>query len=190
MQNYKKMLTGDLIAEIAYLLDTLTALGQDIPRAPGWFVKLYDAQLAAANAEMLRRQRAKTAPTVPQSRLSPHQIQSTVEATDLLALIERETGNSYTKAASTNGGEWKGACPWCGGNDRFCIWNYAERAHYWCRQCRRGGDAIQFLRDFRGLSFPEAVQELARGLGREIKPQGYYAPRGAAQGKKWKVRKW
>lgn len=77
---------------------------------------------------------------------------------DLLALISRDTQLKHT--ASTDGGQWSGPCPWCGGRDRFCVWPNAEHPHYWCRQCGRKGDAIQYLRDKDGLSFAEAKERL------------------------------
>ncbi|HRX02711.1 MAG: toprim domain-containing protein [Caldilineaceae bacterium] len=75
----------------------------------------------------------------------------------LLAMIERETGNVYRKKTTH---EYAGACPWCGGVDRFQVWVKDDRPHYWCRSCDRKGDAIQFLRDFRNLPFAQA-KELA-----------------------------
>jgi len=69
------------------------------------------------------------------------------------------------RVASTRGGEWKGPCPLCGGVDRFMIWPLqGENGRYKCRQCNIGGDAIQYLRDVRKLSFPEACQYLGREL--------------------------
>lgn len=60
-------------------------------------------------------------------------------------------------------GELCGPCPWCGGKDRFTL--FTEQGaeglgRFWCRQCGKGGDAIQFLRDLHGLSFKEARQAL------------------------------
>lgn len=53
-----------------------------------------------------------------------------------------------------SGFEYSSPCPWCGGKDRFLVWTDSQR--YWCRQCGVKGDLIQFLRDFKGLSFIEA----------------------------------
>ena len=58
------------------------------------------------------------------------------------------------RVASTNGGEYHSPCPACGGNDRFIIWPSQNR--YYCRQCEKSGDVIQYFRDFHGLSFREA----------------------------------
>ncbi|EFK11872.1 zinc-binding domain of primase-helicase [delta proteobacterium NaphS2] len=69
-----------------------------------------------------------------------------------------------TKVASTNGGEYHSPCPGCGGKDRFHVWpeeNQGEGS-WWCRQCGKGGDAIQFLRDFEGLTFREACERLGK----------------------------
>ncbi len=66
------------------------------------------------------------------------------------------------KATSTNGGEYKSMCPKCKkGKDRFCIWpNQGNSGRYWCRVCQTNGDAIQFCRDFLGMSFHQACQKI------------------------------
>lgn len=70
------------------------------------------------------------------------------------------------KASSTNGGEWQGPCPGCGGTDRFHVWPVQNegKGGYWCRGCGRTGDNIQFLRDFEGLSFRDACARLSIAL--------------------------
>jgi DNA primase len=62
------------------------------------------------------------------------------------------------KVSATHGGEWQGACPDCGGTDRFHVWpkNNQGDGGYWCRGCGKAGDNIQFLIDFRGMSFKDA----------------------------------
>jgi DNA primase len=75
--------------------------------------------------------------------------------------------NGYTtlrKVAATHGGEYAGACPFCGGQDRFRVWPASEKPGWWCRQCDRKGDAIQFLRDRQGLTFREACARLGHPL--------------------------
>ena len=66
------------------------------------------------------------------------------------------------KVSSTNGGEYHGPCPACGGTDRFHVWpNQNEgRGGYWCRGCGKSGDNIQFLRDFEGKNFRESCEIL------------------------------
>lgn len=89
----------------------------------------------------------------------------------LLELLE-EFGISAKRTASTNGGEYHAECPSCGGKDRFCIWpNQGKQGRYWCRQCDCKGDAIQFCRDFFGLSFKEACCKL------KIETRNDYIPR-------------
>jgi DNA primase len=92
---------------------------------------------------------------------------------NLLDLISRQT--TLKKIASTHGGEYAGACPWCGGADRFRMWPHADKPGYWCRQCDRKGDAIQFLRDYDGLSYREACERLGHPLDERsrtpLKPQ-------------------
>lgn len=57
--------------------------------------------------------------------------------------------------------EWAGPCPDCGGRDRFLVW--PDRPHggaFLCRGCGAQGDGIQFLRQFCGLSYPDACKVL------------------------------
>lgn len=76
-----------------------------------------------------------------------------------------EMGIQSRKTASTKGGEYHSVCPdsSCGGKDRFCIWpKEGENGRYWCRQCLKSGDAIQFCRDFLGLGFADACAKVGR----------------------------
>ena len=74
---------------------------------------------------------------------------------DLLGWVEKDT--TLKRKASTNGGEWCGPCPWCGGEDRFLVWPNAEPPGWWCRQCQRGGDAIAYVMQRHNLDFRQAV---------------------------------
>jgi DNA primase len=71
--------------------------------------------------------------------------------------------------------EYAGPCPFCGtGKDRFRVWPHhmsrggASGGRYWCRQCGKNGDLIQYLRERRGLSFKEACETIGRA---EYRPQ-------------------
>lgn len=82
---------------------------------------------------------------------------------NILDLV-REKGIEPKRVSGHKGGEYHSPCPGCGGVDRFHIWpeqNNGEGS-YWCRQCEKTGDAIQFLRDFDGLSFKEACDRLGK----------------------------
>jgi DNA primase len=79
---------------------------------------------------------------------------------DLLAIAGKDT--PLERVASTNGGEWAGPCPFCGGDDRFRLWpqHPGGRGRWWCRRCDRGGDAIAYLQERDGVSFGQAVEAL------------------------------
>ncbi len=79
-------------------------------------------------------------------------------AADLLGLFEAKG----LKAVKKTGGEWAAPCPACGGSDRCMIKpaDHDGRGGYWCRQCGTYGDAIQFLRDYEGMSYGEACRHL------------------------------
>jgi DNA primase len=75
---------------------------------------------------------------------------------DMYSIIDllTEDGLDPKLVASTNGGEYASSCPGCGGEDRFRAWPSQGRGgRWWCRQCEKSGDLIQYLRDFRNLSF-------------------------------------
>lgn len=85
-------------------------------------------------------------------------------------------GLNPKKVASTNGGEYASPCPMCGGRDRFRVWPYQDdHGRWWCRRCGRGGDAIQLLREARGMGFREA----AAAVGRDVSPVVPAPPRPA-----------
>jgi DNA primase len=59
------------------------------------------------------------------------------QGADLLAICERDT--QVKKVANTAGGEFAGACPFCGGHDRFHVQPHAKPFPTWmCRQCGGG----------------------------------------------------
>ncbi len=72
-------------------------------------------------------------------------IESVKQAADLLAICESDT--LLKKAASTGGGEYKGACPFCGGQDRFAVEPYANPGRWLCRHCTNGKwqDVIEYI---------------------------------------------
>ena len=53
--------------------------------------------------------------------------------------------------------EFSSSCPACGGTDRFIIKATDQGSRYFCRQCEIKGDAIEYLRTFRNMSFKDAA---------------------------------
>lgn len=99
---------------------------------------------------------------------------------DLVALIERDT--HLKKAAGTNGGEWAGPCPVCGGEDRFRVWPTPTdngNPSFWCRSCNISGDAITYLMKVRGQTFKGAVESLHVNRDNYTLPKRRSAPRPA-----------
>ncbi len=85
---------------------------------------------------------------------------------DLLNLIQQDT--ILKKRAGTNGGEWAGPCPFCGGRDRFRVWPTPKSGNprCWCRQCGFGGDAIRYVMRRDQVDFRHACERLALEPGR------------------------
>jgi len=89
---------------------------------------------------------------------------------NILDLIQAD-GFPTKRVASTNGGEFASPCPFCGGNDRFRSWpGQGEGGRWWCRQCGRSGDVIQYLRDYRRMRFKEACQYVGKEISSLIHP--------------------
>lgn len=90
---------------------------------------------------------------------------------DLLALIGKDT--QLKRVAGTRGGEWSGACPFCGGTDRLRVHPLWERPEWWCRHCCDEGkwdDAIGYVRRRDHIGFRDAVQRLVGGAALEARP--------------------
>ena len=72
--------------------------------------------------------------------------------------------NPAGRVTNKGGGEYCGPCPRCGGRDRLVLWpthpSGAVGGRFLCRGCGAQGDAIEFLRVFRGLGYREACEEL------------------------------
>jgi len=73
----------------------------------------------------------------------------------------KEDGLDPKWVASTDGGEFASPCPGCGGTDRFRSWpKKGKGGRWWCRQCEKSGDLIQYLREFRDMSYLESCRFL------------------------------
>jgi len=90
------------------------------------------------------------------------------ERVDLLELIGRDT--RLKRVASTRGGEYAGACPFCGGRDRLRV--QPARGRWWCRGClgaQRWQDVIAYVQRRDGI---DDFAEACRRLGASQSEQG------------------
>lgn len=79
--------------------------------------------------------------------------------------IASTNGRAYKKVSAIHGGEYHGPCPSCGGTDRFHVWpEQGDHGTFWCRSCKLGGDAIEYLMKIDGMSFPAACKEVGKEL--------------------------
>lgn len=101
-------------------------------------------------------------------------------------------GTTPRRVSTNKGGEYHSPCPGCGGDDRFHVWpdQNGGEGSYWCRGCGKGGDCLQFLRDFDGLSFEDAKARLGlpeeygmKDVDRQRQPSARWVP----EQKKWPV---
>lgn len=102
---------------------------------------------------------------------------------EMIESLIQDRGLKAVKVAGTHGGEWACPCPACGGKDRFRFWPaQGEGGTWYCRRCDKGGDSIQFLREFEGLSYTEACRRL--GVERAAAPTSIM-PRADKEERPW-----
>jgi len=96
-------------------------------------------------------------------------IEAVMEQTDLLALVEQAGGQM-----KKNGDGWRGTCPLHKGDNptSFSIFKGTDGLDRWqCfADCNTGGDSIEFIRQWRGLDFKNAIEYLG-GSGYQVDPQ-------------------
>ncbi|RKI01710.1 DNA primase [Corallococcus sp. AB038B] len=91
-------------------------------------------------------------------RISPQTLEELRHRVDLPGLISRHV------ALTPSGKEFRGRCPFH--EERTpSFFVVPEKGFFFCHGCRARGDAVDFLRRMLGLSFGEAVRELARQVG-------------------------
>ncbi len=101
------------------------------------------------------------------------------EATDIVAVVSKHV------RLERKGNTWLGLCPFH--QERTPSFNVIpNKAMYYCFGCQAGGDCFRFLMQLEGLSFVEAVKELAQAAGivipeRELTPEERKALRQRAQ---------
>lgn len=93
---------------------------------------------------------------------------------DALRVIQRYT--KLKQAAYTWGGEYHGACPFCGGKDRFIVWpNFHNQGvlRWTCRQCENFGirNILTFLVRMEGITMKEAMDKAGDEYGRPLPPR-------------------
>lgn len=88
---------------------------------------------------------------------------------DLLDVASRYS--VLKRKASTAGGEYAGACPRCGGDDRFVV--QPSNGIWLCRQCHpKWGDVIELVQYVDGVGFLDACERLGYSKSNGKKQQG------------------
>lgn len=111
------------------------------------------------------------------SLISEATIQEVNARADALAVI-----GDYVRLEKKGGRYW-GLCPFH--NEKTASFSVEpDRKFFYCFGCGKGGGLVNFVMELEKLSFPEAIEQLAKKLGIEIQYEGGEAPRredGAAE---------
>lgn len=83
-------------------------------------------------------------------------IQQVIDATDLVDII-----SETTQLKSSSGG-FMGRCPFPDHKEKTASFSVSQTKQlYHCFGCKKSGNLISFMRDYHGMSFPEAIEFLA-----------------------------
>ena len=100
--------------------------------------------------------------------------------------IEDVVGQYVTLKRS--GGNMFGLCPFHG--EKTASFSVApEKGIYYCFGCHKGGGAINFMMEIEGLSYPDAVRNLAQRAGMQVPEDDQYQSRYRAQERLWALMK-
>ncbi|MBR5528932.1 MAG: DNA primase, partial [Oscillospiraceae bacterium] len=87
-----------------------------------------------------------------------------------------------------SGSNMFGLCPFHG--EKTASFSVApEKGIYYCFGCHKGGGAINFIMEVEGLSYPDAVRNLAKRSGMEVPEDDKYQSRYRVQERLWALMK-
>ncbi len=87
-----------------------------------------------------------------------------------------------------SGGNLFGLCPFHG--EKTASFSVApDKGIYYCFGCHKGGGAINFVMEFEGLTYPDAVRALAQRCGMEVPEDEQYQSRYRQQERLWALMK-
>ena len=87
-----------------------------------------------------------------------------------------------------SGGNLFGLCPFHG--EKTASFSVApEKGIYYCFGCHKGGGAVNFMMEIEGLSYPDAVRNLAKRAGMEVPEDEQYQSRYRQQERLWALHK-
>ena len=87
-----------------------------------------------------------------------------------------------------SGSNMFGLCPFHG--EKTASFSVApEKGIYYCFGCHKGGGAINFIMEVEGLSYPDAVRNLAKRVGMEVPEDEKYQSRYRVQERLWALMK-
>ncbi|HDU8563955.1 DUF927 domain-containing protein [Morganella morganii] len=116
---------------------------------------------------------------------------------DLIREVKRNAVNHWGNVLSACGVDVPergkhGACPVCGGTDRFHFIDDHHNGNWFCRQCDEPnhGDGLDLIAKVKGISVFDAAKEVSQALSLPLpEPAGQEAPKSATQPIAEKVRK-
>lgn len=95
--------------------------------------------------------------------ISSETVDAVVNSADIVSVV-----GEYTKLVSRGNGDFWGCCPFHG--EKTASFHVdSEKKFYHCFGCGAGGNVVKFVEEQEKLSFPEAVEFLAKRFGIPVK---------------------
>ena len=116
-------------------------------------------------------------------RIPDDVIQQVRDRADMVELVGR------TVSLKRTGRSYKGLCPFH--DEKTPSFNVnPDRGTYYCFGCQEGGDVFSFLQKSEGLSFPEALEMLARKAGVALEERDFRGSGSSLKALPWSHETW
>ena len=102
--------------------------------------------------------------------ISNETIDAILNTTDIVTTV-----GEYTKLERRGGNDYWGCCPFHG--EKTASFHVdADKKFYHCFGCHKGGNVVNFIMEMEKLSYPDALEMLAKKAGIQVKYQDGYKP--------------
>ena len=102
--------------------------------------------------------------------ISNETIDAILNTTDIVATV-----GEYTKLEHRGGNDYWGCCPFHG--EKTASFHVdGDKKFYHCFGCHKGGNVVNFVMEMEKLSYPDALESLAKKAGIQIKYKNGYQP--------------
>jgi len=178
-----KLSVDQLVRDVEWYKDILPALEQKSDDDSRLLVAIYRQRLSNRQEELRRREKSQTKAEVNTKR-NPKPEAGPKSRTKTNGRLPREVIDRVKERVSVldyfsdrfgtprkQGNTYVASCPFPSHQDRNLSFTvYPDTNRWFCAECRKGGDVIDFVRELHGLGFVEAIQHLLPMAAEGVSP--------------------